>query len=347
MVFILDRLQKKDTYGVFSEPVDPEELPDYHDIIDHPMDFGTVREKLSSGKYSSLEQFEKDVFLISSNAMRYNASDTVYFRQARAIHELAKKNFENLRQECDGNEAEPKPVGRRGRPPNKFKKALGNATEQNQLYRSDKSGNAEVTTCPPNAETLSWLSEQKLDRNDDYSGSSSLKGFTKYGKNPVVIDESRRNTYKQPQWSTSSYEHPVHAIFAGPRKFIVPVGINMEHACARSIARFAANFGPIGWAAAARRLERLLPLGTKFGPGWVGEGESLAKTPQFLASPGPLPELNSLPSTMTKSGNDKLIQIEEASSNRTEVQGYSSRTPQSVLCPAAELSSEARNSSSQ
>ncbi|KAK3220735.1 hypothetical protein Dsin_014705 [Dipteronia sinensis] len=30
----------KDMYGVlFSEPVDPEELPDYHDIIAHPMDF--------------------------------------------------------------------------------------------------------------------------------------------------------------------------------------------------------------------------------------------------------------------------------------------------------------------
>lgn len=40
------------------------QLPDYHDIIDHPMDFGTVREKLSSGKYSSLEQFEVGSVLI-------------------------------------------------------------------------------------------------------------------------------------------------------------------------------------------------------------------------------------------------------------------------------------------
>lgn len=34
------------------------QLPDYHDIIKHPMDFGTVRKKLDDGEYSNLEQFE-------------------------------------------------------------------------------------------------------------------------------------------------------------------------------------------------------------------------------------------------------------------------------------------------
>ena len=77
---------RKDTYGVFSDPVDPEEvgnvavvllcfqmrapmltlrfyvfffqLPDYHEIIEHPMDFSTIREKLLNDSYSILEQFE-------------------------------------------------------------------------------------------------------------------------------------------------------------------------------------------------------------------------------------------------------------------------------------------------
>nr|CAB3457784.1 unnamed protein product [Digitaria exilis] len=66
LLFILDRLQKKDTYGVFSEPVDPEELPDYHDIIKHPMDFSTIRKKLDKGAYSNLEQFEVGVQLQQS-----------------------------------------------------------------------------------------------------------------------------------------------------------------------------------------------------------------------------------------------------------------------------------------
>ncbi|KAK3006178.1 hypothetical protein RJ639_015714 [Escallonia herrerae] len=125
LVFILDRLQKKDTYGVFSEPVDPNELPDYHEIIEHPMDFGTLRRKLDEGLYANLEELEADVFLICSNAMEYNSSDTIYFRQARSIQELAKRDFENLRQEGDDGELQPKVV-RRGRPPSKhLKKPLG------------------------------------------------------------------------------------------------------------------------------------------------------------------------------------------------------------------------------
>lgn len=34
------------------------QLPDYHDVIEHPMDFATVRKKLAGGSYSILEQFE-------------------------------------------------------------------------------------------------------------------------------------------------------------------------------------------------------------------------------------------------------------------------------------------------
>ncbi|VAH29636.1 unnamed protein product [Triticum turgidum subsp. durum] len=96
---ILDKLQKKDTYGVFAEPVDLEELPDYNDVIEHPMDFGTVKRKLARNAYRSFEQFEDDVFLICSNAMVYNAPDTVYFRQAHSIQELARKKFQELRDE--------------------------------------------------------------------------------------------------------------------------------------------------------------------------------------------------------------------------------------------------------
>ncbi|MCL7028327.1 hypothetical protein MKW94_016950, partial [Papaver nudicaule] len=75
----------KDTYGVYAEAVDPEELPDYHEMIENPMDFGTIRKNLEKGTYTKLEQLEADVFLLCSNAMEYNSPDTVYFRQVKFI----------------------------------------------------------------------------------------------------------------------------------------------------------------------------------------------------------------------------------------------------------------------
>lgn len=51
------------------------------------------------------------------------------FFQARSIQELAKKDFENLRQDSDDGEVQPK-VARRGRPPGKsLKKSLGRSPD--------------------------------------------------------------------------------------------------------------------------------------------------------------------------------------------------------------------------
>ncbi|GAV88749.1 Bromodomain domain-containing protein [Cephalotus follicularis] len=296
--FILDRLQKKDTYGVFSEPVDPKELPDYHEVIEHPMDFGTVRKKLTSGAYVSLEHFEKDVFLICSNAMQYNAPDTIYFRQARSIQELAIKNFENLRQDSDDNAEAPKIV-RRGRPPTKFKKPLGRPSMDrtgsefssdanlaagvetsllNQDVRkgplSDKSGFEDLSGPvhgPHNDVYTGWLGESKNERNDEAAGSLYKANSLRNGKKQSVPDENRRNTYRQSLQSSRGREPSVLATFDGERKQLMAVGLFSELGYARSLARFAAILGPISWNIAAKRIEKCLPDGVKYGPGWVGE----------------------------------------------------------------------------
>ncbi|GMJ01601.1 hypothetical protein HRI_003829300 [Hibiscus trionum] len=103
---ILDILQRRDSHEIFAEPVDPEEVEDYYEIIKEPMDFGTMRAKLHEGMYTSLQQFEHDVYLIPQNAMHFNSPTTVYFRQARAIHELATKVFSCLKTEPEKFEFE-------------------------------------------------------------------------------------------------------------------------------------------------------------------------------------------------------------------------------------------------
>nr|GMC99491.1 transcription factor GTE8-like [Ipomoea batatas] len=58
----------------FNQPVDVVKLniPDYFTIIKQPMDFGTVKKKLTSGHYLSPLDFVADVRLTFSNAMTYN-----------------------------------------------------------------------------------------------------------------------------------------------------------------------------------------------------------------------------------------------------------------------------------
>ncbi|OMP03247.1 hypothetical protein CCACVL1_02489 [Corchorus capsularis] len=244
LIFILDMLQKKDTYGVFSEPVDPEELPDYHEVIEHPMDFGTIRKKLASGAYANLEQFEKDVFLISSNAMQYNAPDTIYFRQARSIKELAKKNFDNLRQDSDKNDSEPKVV-RRGRPPTKnLKKPLGRpsleppasefSSDATLATGAENTSNYDMRKGPLPSDKSSFADstgkyrndvhyENKAERSDE---GSNLKSHTmRNGKKHFVLDENRRHTYKLFHPSDVTPEASVFTTFDGERKQLLAVRI--------------------------------------------------------------------------------------------------------------------------
>lgn len=39
-------------------------VEDYYEIIEEPMDFGTMRAKLHEGMYKSLEQFEVKSFIL-------------------------------------------------------------------------------------------------------------------------------------------------------------------------------------------------------------------------------------------------------------------------------------------
>ncbi|KAL7714405.1 Bromodomain containing protein [Entamoeba marina] len=58
----------------FRNPVDPHAMNilDYHQVIKNPMDFKTVQKKLRQKKYTSLNEFTKDIRLIFNNAMVYN-----------------------------------------------------------------------------------------------------------------------------------------------------------------------------------------------------------------------------------------------------------------------------------
>ncbi|KAL8248260.1 hypothetical protein R6Q59_005128 [Mikania micrantha] len=83
---------------VFNQPVDPVELgiPDYFTFISHPMDLGTISEKLEDGIYSFAEAFAADIRLTFSNAMRYNPPENCVHLMAKELNDLFGRSWRSL-----------------------------------------------------------------------------------------------------------------------------------------------------------------------------------------------------------------------------------------------------------
>lgn len=98
-----------DKYQIFHEPVNAEEVPDYYDVIKHPMSFSQMRGKLKSGAYKSIQQFavrsvmiyshhfvQEDLDLIVNNATTYNKPSTIFYKEAKKLKWIADKFLEKL-----------------------------------------------------------------------------------------------------------------------------------------------------------------------------------------------------------------------------------------------------------
>jgi hypothetical protein len=74
---ICNILNKPDSIA-FREPVDWRNLglDDYLDFVKHPMDLGTIKIKLETEKYVSIEDVVSDVRLVWRNCMEYNGEES-------------------------------------------------------------------------------------------------------------------------------------------------------------------------------------------------------------------------------------------------------------------------------
>ncbi|KFO10946.1 Bromodomain and PHD finger-containing protein 3, partial [Balearica regulorum gibbericeps] len=96
----LDLLQEKDAAQIFAEPVNLNEA-NYLEFISNPMDFSTMRRKLESHLYRTLDEFEEDFNLIVTNCMRYNAKDTIFHRAAVRLRDLGGAILRHARRQAE------------------------------------------------------------------------------------------------------------------------------------------------------------------------------------------------------------------------------------------------------
>nr|CAI5864220.1 unnamed protein product [Callosobruchus analis] len=97
---LIDALWECEDSIPFRTPVSAERYPDYHSIVKHPMDLGTVKENLARDLYAVPQAFCKDMRLIFQNSRLYNTKkrSRIYIMTVRLsaiFEEHASKIIEN------------------------------------------------------------------------------------------------------------------------------------------------------------------------------------------------------------------------------------------------------------
>uniref|UniRef100_A0A2L2YDA5 Bromodomain-containing protein 2 n=1 Tax=Parasteatoda tepidariorum TaxID=114398 RepID=A0A2L2YDA5_PARTP len=82
----------------FYKPVDAKllDLPDYHEVIKHPMDLGTIKKKLDNHEYKSPDEFAGDVRLIFTNCYKYNPPDHEVVAMARKLQDVFEMKYAKM-----------------------------------------------------------------------------------------------------------------------------------------------------------------------------------------------------------------------------------------------------------
>ena len=96
---LMNTLWKHKDADLFHKPVDPEELniPDYFNIIKNPMDFSTIKRKLSNYSYTNLQEFCNDMGLVFDNCYTYNGTKSIIGDMCTRVKKEYEKLFEELK----------------------------------------------------------------------------------------------------------------------------------------------------------------------------------------------------------------------------------------------------------
>jgi len=91
MVALLEKIVEADKMALFVEPVTEAEAPRYHDVIKTPMDFSSIRQKLTELQYSDWDDFKYDLNLVWRNAKDFNPPTSKVYKVASALQTLSVK----------------------------------------------------------------------------------------------------------------------------------------------------------------------------------------------------------------------------------------------------------------
>ncbi|CAI5656182.1 unnamed protein product [Oreochromis niloticus] len=95
---LLAELEAHQDAWPFLTPVNHRAVPGYRKVIKKPMDFSTIKEKLTSNQYLNLETFIIDVNLVFDNCERFNEDDSEIGRAGHRMRRFFDKRWTELLQ---------------------------------------------------------------------------------------------------------------------------------------------------------------------------------------------------------------------------------------------------------
>ncbi|KAF8159256.1 hypothetical protein B0H34DRAFT_702732 [Crassisporium funariophilum] len=91
-----ERIMALDRKDHFKNPVSRNDVPDYFDIVKHPMCWSIIDGKLDQHEYWDISAFRHDVELVARNALLYNKAGTVFHKDALRIQKDSKPILDEL-----------------------------------------------------------------------------------------------------------------------------------------------------------------------------------------------------------------------------------------------------------
>ena len=186
---ILRFLLEKDAFAFFAQPVDPLALgiPTYHQVIQNPMDLGTIQKQLSSGQIETHQQFGSLVRLVFHNAMTFNVDVT------HRVHQNARDMLAFFNQ--------------------KFKEVEQQGEKLEEFLRNDKKSSKKRDKEASKEARKKQKEEQKKKRKTDGSSSQTNQDNTASSKNKSSSSTSKNKSSSSASKSKSDSEFVSRAEF--------------------------------------------------------------------------------------------------------------------------------------
>lgn len=98
---MVSHLWRMSSAKIFHEPVDAEKMgaADYNEIVKHPIDLGSIKQRLITNHYHAAQEFIDDILLLFDNCLLYNGETSKVGIMCNKVRNEFKKLYEELNME--------------------------------------------------------------------------------------------------------------------------------------------------------------------------------------------------------------------------------------------------------